>query len=282
MYKGTISAHHITCADKFTFNPNMYSQFKFGCIPAANYMGEELAETVIEYDRKYNLLGDRPIVVCPSAYATIPAASVQLKEGFVKHLHRYLGTFGDVSIEEERIYRTHSYVEDYGTLSKGKREKLISNDKFTIDSSKLRDKLVLFIDDAYITGTHELATQKMIDSCKHSFEYMYLYYAQVRNKTIDCRVEDTINMWSIKSLKDLDFLIKKYPCTINVRMIKFILSSDPRNVSTFLREMSIEFLDDLKRAVLIGKYYTVAAYRKNISNLNKIIHELRSPQAVGA
>lgn len=283
MLLGRISAHRVVshCDYSFGFSPITYSRFKFGCLKASEEMGRDLAEAFAKYDRIYNIVDyDRQVVVAASAYGTVPVASVQLKDCFVRTLDKDLAWMGSHPIEEIKVSRSGSHPQDYGKLTLEERRELISSDVFTI-SDNLTGKLVLFLDDIRVTGTHEAILQHAIDRCGQEFDYMFLYYAEV-NPGVDCRIEDTLNMYHINSLDSLANMIDRGDIVINVRMTKFILRSDPTSVEVFLRSRTSDFIEEFKRAALSERYYKVPGYRRNIQTLNKISNELRSKKTVGA
>lgn len=284
MLLGTVSAHQIKSSNGVPivpFSSSTYSRFKHGCLRSSDVMGRELAEAFIKYDRTYNIIEyDTPVVVAASAYSTIPVASVQLKDAFVKYFNRYLQEFGMRDVEEIKIRRDGSHPQDYGKLTAEERKALISTDVFTIDED-LDSCVTLFIDDIRVTGTHEQILQRSIND-KRDFKHVFLYYATVESSDIDCRIENELNKADISNLAELAELIDKGSTVINVRVVKTILQSDNHAVEGFLKGRHPEFIEDLKRAALTERYFKVPQYRKNIQTLNQIANEFRTPQATGA
>lgn len=282
MLKDRIFVHQINQDHTFPFDANVYSKFKFGCLASSDSMGKELAERFIQYDRWYNILKpETELAIAASAYNKVPVASVQLKDAFVKYLSPYLKEMGYKPIVEIKVDRKGSHSQDYGMLDSSQRFDLIKTDIFRVDKKDVENRTVLFIDDIRVTGTHEQIAQRMIKRTRTKFDYYYLYYASV-TPFVDCRVENTLNKYKIDSAWELSNLLREENFTINVRMLKFILSLDEADAKGFFKECTIDFLRRIHWAALSEKYYRVSNYRKIIINLKRTINELRSQEAVSA
>ena len=108
---------------------------------------------------KTQLLSNRVLVI-PSPYNYVKNAATILTEAFIGNLNHLLVNENGEHVEYSIIHRKVSYTKDYGFLSKEERSKLLSNDLFYLNREFCRDKLLVFIDDVNITGTHE---EKIID-----------------------------------------------------------------------------------------------------------------------
>lgn len=186
-YKGNIihfSGYLIDDEEKFGFQPEDYSKFKHGSINIARGFGIGLADRFIDQCLSKTYDG-RQIVAIPSAYSYIPTASCYMMRYFVQRLNIYLYKNGYPVIQETKINRTVTYREDYGEMSAKDRYNLISNDKFHIDREFLKGKVLLFLDDIKIRGTHERIIIKMLNEYNISNDAYMLYFAELINSDIN-------------------------------------------------------------------------------------------------
>jgi hypothetical protein len=142
-----------------------YSKFKHGSKTVARQFGKIMAKRFWNQVLKNNL-PDKQIIVYPSPYNFIPTATFVLKDYFIKYLNEYLVEANLPPVMEGKIYRSNSYITDYGTMSQEERLKAISDDRFHIDSTLAKDKILLFIDDIKVTGSHEKMIDRMVEEYK--------------------------------------------------------------------------------------------------------------------
>ena len=169
------SLHKVDNEEYFSFDPSEYSRFKYGDDLIAEKYGNELANSFISKIMKTLPFFGKQFVVISSPYSFIPTATYALKTHFVNNFNRWLISNNYPPVEESKIHRTVTYKEDYGSLNHDERINLIQNDKFHIDKTFLKDKILLFLDDIRITGSHE----RMIVTTLNKFEIendFYLLY----------------------------------------------------------------------------------------------------------
>ncbi|RZM29991.1 MAG: SusC/RagA family TonB-linked outer membrane protein, partial [Pedobacter sp.] len=219
----TYSLHQIDSADQFGFCPDAYSRFKFGDDQEAQGFGEALAAGFIR-DRLAGTGTIEQMVVISSPYAFIPTATFAMKNYFVYTLNRWLAEHGHPVVEETKVHRTVTYKEDYGALSAEERLSLIGNDSFHIDRDFLEGKTLVFLDDIRITGSHERMILKMADAYQLKNAIYLLYFAELVNTEIHPKIENFLNYHQVKSIFDLDGIIKSGNFCINTRIVKYILN----------------------------------------------------------
>ena len=262
----TYSLHKIHDADNFGFNPTKYSKFKYGNDSIAKEFGNALAEGFIE-----NYLSKNPIieqiVVIPSPYAFIPTATFGMKNYFVFRLNRWLAENNLPVVQETKVTRSITYKEDYGELDEAQRLNLIGNDTFQIDREFLKDKVLIFLDDIRITGSHERMITKMLKEYHLENETHLLYFAELINRNIHPNIENFLNYYHVKSIFDLDDIIKNRSFSINTRIVKFILSSEPNLFQIFIQNHSDSFLELLYNMAVGNSYHTIEAYQENLNLL---------------
>ena len=263
----TYSLHKIQNTDNFGFSPAKYSKFKYGDDSIAKEFGNALAEGFIE-----NYLSVNPIieqmVVISSPYAFIPTATFGMKNYFVFRLNRWLAEHNLPVVQETKVTRSITYKEDYGELDEAQRLSLIGNDTFQIDREFLRDKVLIFLDDIRITGSHERMITKMLQEYNVENETHLLYFAELINRNIHPNIENFLNYYYVKSIFDLEGIIKNERFSINTRIVKFILSSEPNSFKIFIQNHSDSFLELLYNMAIGNSYHTIEAYQENLKTIN--------------
>ncbi len=262
----TYSLHKIDNTDNFGFSPVKYSKFKYGDDSIAKEFGNDLADGFIE-----NHLSKTPIlnqtVVISSPYAFIPTATFGMKNYFVFRLNRWLAENNLPVVQETKVTRSITYKEDYGELDEAQRLSLIGNDKFHIDKDFLKDKTLIFLDDIRITGSHERMITKMLKEYDLENQTHLLYFAELTNRNIHPNVENFLNYYHVKSIFDLDDIIKSDRFSINTRIVKYILNSESNSFKIFIQNHSDTFLELLYNMAIGNSYHTITAYQENLNLL---------------
>ena len=273
----TYSLHHINNAQAFGFNPDEYSRFKFGDDAVAKSFGTHLADGFIR-EHLIKAPIKQQIVVISSPYSFIPTATFAMKNWFVARLNRWLAQHGYPVVQETKVHRTITYKEDYGELDAEQRMNLIGNDSFHIDKDFLEGKTLVFLDDIKITGSHERMIMKMVNAYGLSNDIFMLYFAELTNKNIHPNIENHLNYHQVKSIFDLDGIIKSGNFTINTRIVKYILNYDFDSFCIFIQDQTYDFINLLYDMALGNGYHTIEAYILNLNfikeNLFLINHKL--------
>lgn len=263
--------HQIHHTEVFGFDPDAYSRFKFGDSLVAKEFGEQLADGFISGYLQDNFI-DNQIVVISSPYSFIPTATFAMKDYFIHQLNRWLVDNGGMVVQEAKVHRTITYKEDYGALSAEERMSLIGNDSFHIDKHFLDHKTLLFLDDIRITGSHERMILKMVDEYGMKNDIHLLYFAELANKEIHPNVENLLNYHQVKSIFDLDGIIKSGSFCFNTRIVKYILNSDFNSFSIFIHNQTGEFINMLYNLSLGNGYHTIDAYAVNLNYIKNQIN----------
>lgn len=267
----SFSAFQINNPDNFGFSADEYSRFKYGSRNIARKFGYILADKFISH--YVNNIREKQLVVIPSAYSHIRTASCLMESFFVDRLNYCLFKLGEPPAEQAKIYRTVTYREDYGEMTAEQRFNLIKGDKFHIDKTYLQNKTLIFIDDIKITGTHERIIVKMLDDFDIQNSSYMLYFAELQNSGINPNIENYLNQYSIKSLYDLDSIIKSEPFVFNTRVVKFILNSEHIECISFLHKQSAEFIKELFYLAIGNFYVQFKDYRQNLVYIQKLVEK---------
>jgi hypothetical protein len=262
--------HQISSAEEFGFDPDDYSRFKFGDDLVARDFGEQLAEGFIMGYMEGNYKGEQMVVIS-SPYSFIPTATFALKNYFTHQLNRWLAERGAPVLQEAKVHRTITYKEDYGELNAEERLKLIGNDSFHIDKHFLEGKTLLFLDDIRITGSHERMILKMVNEYALTNDIHMLYFAELVNTAIHPNVENMLNYHQVKSVFDLDDIIKSGFFSFNTRIVKYILNCDFNSFSIFMKNQTEDFINMLYNLSLGNGYHTIDAYAENLNFIRKHI-----------
>jgi len=260
----TYSLHHINNARAFGFNPDDYSRFKFGDDAVAKKFGTQLADGFIHQHLCVNPI-EQQIVVISSPYSFIPTATFAMKTWFVAWLNRWLAQHGYPVVQETKVHRTITYKEDYGELDAEQRINLIGNDSFHIDKDFLQNKTLVFLDDIKITGSHERMIMKMVNAYGLGNDIFMLYFAELTNKSIHPNIENHLNYHQVKSIFDLDGIIKSGSFMINTRIVKYVLNYDFDSFCIFIQGQTYDFINLLYDMALGNGYHTIDAYSQSLN-----------------
>jgi hypothetical protein len=266
----TYSLHKIDNGLNFGFNPDDYSRFKFGDNQVAKAFGKSLADGFIKDFLEDSAISDQ-IVVISSPYCFIPTATFAMKNYFVYQLNHWLAEHNKLVVQEAKIHRTITYKEDYGALSAEERLKLIGNDSFHVDKDFLKDKVLFFLDDIKITGSHEKMILKMVKEYGLTNNIFMLYFAELVNDEIHPNIENYLNYHQIKNVLDLDAVVKGGNFCFNTRIVKYILNCDFNSFQSFLEQQNDEFINSLYNLSLGNSYHTIESYSENFNYLKNYI-----------
>jgi hypothetical protein len=266
----TYSLHKIDNGNSFGFNPDDYSRFKFGDDQVAKVFGKSLADGFIKDFLEDSAISDQ-IVVISSPYCFIPTATFAMKNYFVYQINHWLAEHNKPVVQEAKIHRTITYKEDYGELNAEDRLKLIGNDSFHIDKDFLKDKVLFFLDDIKITGSHEKMILKMVKEYGLNNSVVMLYFAELVNGDIHPNIENYLNYHLIKKVSDLDEIIKSGNFCFNTRIVKYILNCDFNSFQSFLEQQSLDFMESLYNLSLGNSYHLIESYSENFNYLKNYI-----------
>jgi hypothetical protein len=272
------AAHKFSTLDDMPFAAMEYSYLKFGSDRVAKKFGYELAEHT--FQKHSEILMTNQCVVIPSPFNFVPNAATIMAEHFTARLNQLLVHANGSHAEWSIIHRKVSYTNDYGFLPKEKRRALIDNDEFYLNRGFLgTDKVLLFIDDVKITGTHE---DKLIDVLEnHGVQNpaIFLYYAQHEFTGTGADIEAKINFAGIKTVADYVRLAKEPHHHLIVRPIKFMLSADHSDFMHLIEGTSHEWKEKLYNACIGEGYYKIPLYQHNFATLAAYI---KTPNLVAA
>lgn len=266
------SLHQFENRKSIKFDINEYSALKYGAGSYGRKFGKELA--IAFFEKHYDIISTKQVVVTESAYQYMRNAASMITDTFIHTLNDLISEMNGKFIHRVKINRIVPYIQDYGKVSLNKRIKLLKQDTFTFDADYCKDKFIIFIDDIFITGTHQNKIEEMV--CNYGIDNencMCVYYAELLNPYEDPSIESYLNSAHIKNLTDLTFLINNDSnYEIIVRTAKMFLGWENQDdVKEFLNYNNKEFLAELYHNCLGEGYYNNPAYSKNFSMLREKI-----------
>ena len=92
-----------------------------------------------------------------------------------------------------------------------------------------------------------------------------LYFAELVNQDIHPNIENHLNYHQIKSIADLDEVIKSGNFRFNTRIVKYILNCDFNSFLLFMERQTEEFITELYNLSLGNSYHTIESYSKNLN-----------------
>jgi len=273
-YKGKIvhyALHSILAQHEYGFDAGEYSRFKHGSENIARKFGYDLANGFINDCLSENYDG-RQLVILQGAHSHIPTAACCMKQFFVDKLNDWLFSKHFPVVEELKIYRSVSYRDDYGEMSRKERYNLIKNDRFYFDKNFLdADKTIIHLDDIKITGTHEFIILNLFQEYGLTNNCYFLHFAELKNESIHPQIENQLNNHAIEGLHSIDSIIKHEQFCFNTRVVKYILNSRPEAFDDFIRMQADDFIRDLYFNAIGNEYFKFPEYDRNLNVLKQMI-----------
>jgi hypothetical protein len=259
--------HSVSGKTGMGFDPADYSRFKYGSKTMARSFGRALGDklaSILSIDKQY--------VIIPAPYNFIPTATFALKDYVLAELNRKMINDGmRAPIQESKIFRPASYNADYGNMTLEERRKAIGSEKFHTDKQFLKGKVALLLDDIRVTGAHEERVCEMIERLGIDGECAFVYFACVQGDYVDPKIENYLNYYAMKSLLDLDYIIKNEEFIFNTRNVKYILAAEHEEFKNFINYQKVKFRETLFVNALGNQYYKDLEFLKNINYLKSLL-----------
>lgn len=252
------AVHNFSALETAKFSPKEYSRLKFGCDTAARNLGHELA-TEFFAAHSDKLLANRCVVIS-SPYNHVPNAATVMTMHFIDRLNELLVFARGEHVEYSVIHRKVSYTNDYGFLSKEKRRGLIDNDSFYLNRDFIEGKLLIFVDDVRITGTHEDKLVEILGRDGVDNEAMFLYYANYHGNQPD--IEGKLNFSGMTGLDYYLEMSKEQDHHVIIRPIKFILGQKADVLKDALPKLADHIVIKMYHGCLAEGYYKIPGYQR--------------------
>lgn len=257
----SFSAHQFSSMEDLPFLASDYSHLKFGSNRVAQNFGYQLAERF--FDQHSSVLLANQCVVIPSPYNFVPNAATIMAQHFTDKLNQLLVNANGNHVEWSIIHRKVTYTNDYGFLPREQRKNLLQNDKFYLNRGFIKNKVLLFIDDVKITGTHEDKLIEILKKERLRNDAMFLYYADYVHRDVNADIEAKLNFAGIQTLEDYFHLTQEDNHHLIVRPIKFLLSQPRTKLAEVVDKLKHSFVRQLYNACLGEGYYKIPSYQDN-------------------
>lgn len=266
------SAYKFRDLNSLGFSDKDYSKMKHGSKATSRKFGVDLANKFLcssEFVGLVPFLTGKEIVICSAPWKSIGVASTHIKNYFVS---RFNPIWSEVSpsLQDLKVYRGHSYNDDYGSMDKEARSQAINSDDFHIDKEFIKNKVLIFIDDVKITGSHEDRIQKLLENVGFEGTVIYLYYAEYLGDG-NPDIENLLNYAFVKCLLDINYIIQNDEFIFNTRVVKYILKSNHEEFKSFINYQSKSFMFELTKELTGNEYHKIPEYRENYEYLKSKI-----------
>lgn len=217
-----------------------FSALKYGDPQSIRYFAQRLAARIWRR-HGFRMLKERSAfcIVSP-AYRHIPTAAVLLSEKTNEELRTQYG----VHVEQVYLSRRELAAGDFGKLkSKEAREAQISGN-FCVHAGTIAGRTAIFIEDALVSGTHYLETQRvLVEEGGVRLEDLHAYFiVDVRTEdfaTESCGMEDVLNhLWIGPSdIHRLTEVLGSCDEQITPRMVKLLLANQLHETLPVLKKL---------------------------------------------
>jgi hypothetical protein len=277
MSNADIFSLHLFFSEKeIPFDPAEYSRFKYGSKSVARKFGKELGVGLGRFLTKDPQRSISDVVVLPSPYMFIPTATFALKDYTIAALNKFLVERKHDPVMESKVYRQTGYTEDYGQMSIEDRRRVMNAETFHTDKEFLRDKTVIFMDDIRITGAHEERMEEMIERLELgniTNRIVFCYFAQLYRQSTNPTIENYLNYYAVRSLLDLDKIIKNDEFIFNTRNVKYILNAPHVECVNFLEYQRHSFIETLYHNAIGNSYHLEEKFKMNFQYLEYLINK---------
>lgn len=267
MNHNTFSAKQFVTTDT-EFCAKTYSRMKFGCDDSAKIFGYELAEKFFE--AYMDIILSNRLVVIPSPYNKVKNAATVMTEHFINKLNELIVEANGEHVEYSIIHRKVSYTNDYGFMTKEQRKGLIDNDLFYINKDFVKDKVLVFIDDVKITGTHEEKLKEILERESLDNQSFFLYYAEYFGDRPD--IEAELNWASIKEPYDYLQILIDAKNHVIIRPIKYVLTLKETDLKLICDIVPTSRLEEIYYGCLAEGYYKIPSYQTNFQFIKNYLN----------
>jgi hypothetical protein len=255
------NVYNFTDLETAPFDTVAYSKMKFGSQIAARKFGYEMADTF--FSEFCESLRDRDTVIIPAPSTMVPVASTMLSRHFLYRLNDRLHRVGMSSVEWTMIHRKMTYCNNYADLGKEDRVRLLSQDPIYLNTDFIRDKLIVFIDDVRITGTHENKLRNFLRT--EGLDNPVIFSTLVTYHGADPKIEGVLNHVSVKNAHHvIDIAQKeKHIFEFTTRGIRLFLECSSGEFPELLDRCSRELIEKAYNAAILKDYSNHPPYREN-------------------
>lgn len=245
--------------DEPGFDIGAYSRLKHGSTVSARLLGHEMADDFAHWHIDL-LTGGSSVVVIPAPGTNVAVAATLLAEYFVERLNIRLTSNGYRHVEMGHVHRYMSYsMNTYADIGAEERQKLLEGDTLHFPESYLAGKILIFIDDVCITGTHEKKLERELQARGMDNGRIFACYAKYTGS--DPSIEGRLNKVSVKGPLDVVWLAQEPGFRVTVRCLRFLLEAPVEELAQVLRGLPRKLREEFCSAAIEKGYYLYPEYK---------------------
>lgn len=240
-----------------------YSRFKYGHKATAIKFAERMAQEFVKnFTLDFVAKDCSDVIVSTSPYWYTPPSANALATYFHFILNELMLETNHSPLTFIKIHRSAAPACDFSKLSHTERIENMKKDRISLDPSLLKDKTLILIEDARITGAHE---KKIIDFMQESGveDLIFVYVIDVGFGKDDPEIESRLNHKWVHNLDTIHLLMKNpEQFLINARLCRFILAwENKEELKDFCKRLRDEMLFGLYMSSINDCYNSVEKYR---------------------
>lgn len=242
-----------------------FSKTKYGDPDSIRDFASRIAKRMLQEHGEEMVRFPESFCILLPAHRSAPTAASLLGEA-IRRI--FLEEYG-VDIEVNKMSRGRIAVSDFGKMrEETDRKNFVVND-FFYDGPSLRDKTVLFIEDALVSGASYLETQRALDVVGLDLGAVHGYFiTDIRAETFPeerLSIEGVLNrVWVHEGAFDrLIEIFEKEGTRTTPRMAKMFLECPWEEVEAGLSRLSPDKVVDLYRAIVDEELHVAEAYSHN-------------------
>jgi hypothetical protein len=269
-------------APETILNFQEYSQFKYGHKPTILKFAKKMVDGLFAIMPISKLIkNNQDIVIITSPFWHTPPSVYPLALEVHKLINEKLLDNKANAIKFVKISRSSAPSCDFSKLTVEERKLNMQRNKLSIDEDSVRDKTVIFIEDARITGAHEEKTIVCLEQAGAK-KVILLYLIDVKNGKNDPDIENRLNHAVINSIDELYKLMRKPDeYVLNSRSVRFVLSwADHKELKKFFAKISSVILDELYSASITDGYGLMEKYAQGFELLRAEVKSRNKQQLV--
>jgi hypothetical protein len=219
-------------AHRTTVIRETYSRMKHGIRSATRVFARVLADALLSAHPQFMCDADPPLFLV--AYKAVPPACYFLSLYCLERINLCRVAEGREPGRLLQIHKDKVVAGNYALSTLEKRQAELEDIGFSLEGRNLRDRVVVLLDDARITGAaecrilevvHPEAPQALI------LGYVFRFDEDRRN---DPAIENILNHAAIREISDLLPAIHADDFDLNIRTLKLILSAPEETLTHFL------------------------------------------------
>lgn len=265
------AVHDFKDIDTTLFNPRDYSELKFGSDRVARLFGYQMGNKF--YSKYRDILINNRCVIIPSAFNVVEIAATILARHFNNRLNDFLCLEGHRIVDWTTMHRSMSYIADYCLMPKEERKLMLNGDKLYINRDFIEGKVLIFVDDITITGTHEDKINDFLEELGLTNQHIFCYYARYQGNVTE--IEYQLNHAGINTIDDYVKLVSDPNHHIVVRAVRFLLDQPLEDLALALERLDDKFIDKLYFACLAKEYDKIAGYRAGFELIRSVHTRLK-------